>query len=731
MNIISIVSISLAGLILIGFLLGFWRSWKKSLIRFSFIIVSFLVAFLLSQKLSELLMKKYVDGFVISIFGLTLDLESVIGEIAKDLLYEGSALTNLTTALMNIALRLVAFLIIFVAMFVVTLLIYWIISAIMSTKKRRNSVGDEKEKIWKRFIGAGIGLVSTLVICIVLFSPFFGLMNICDKFLKDDNKNTASAYNETCFVAGKFYTENKNIGQIESYLQKYDDLRTDYKKSFAGVVFTYSGVDFLGETIFSKLSTVNQNGVVVNLTEESVNIVNVYNIYKTNFVESKFDLATEQSVKALEDIYGIAKNSEVMKSIIADIVPNMTTKWSNGEKFLGMELPVNDDSKELVIEILKPFKSKEFVILDRNFNVLFDAIKTANSHKIIESVNNGSAIIDVIDAPNFVKDEIEAIATTPEFRRALPNVMTTVVKIAYKSSIGDPETKLNQEFTQEDLALIVWSDEAEITQTIVTRTFKFIKSEDIINNLTDIGVVIDSARKSKILSNPVKIFVLDYISLKADKLGDSKQIIIDAINNNWNNLDYRFEDLFATIETTVKVAKELSSMDLIDLKETIRSLLNNDTTEKVKETIELAIKNGAFNSLIGDNEKADVYNDLILNVLENTDKTSIDKDLLAGQVIVDIINSPKTEQSSVLDNYGNSETTKEDKADVMIETLVASDTIMDVLKNEADKVENEQDSQVKEYINNLDESDKNLLKSSIDKIQDGEKKATLKKLFGN
>ena len=183
MNIISIVSISLAGLILIGFLLGFWRSWKKSLIRFSFIIVSFLVAFLLSQKLSELLMKKYVDGFVISIFGLTLDLESVIGEIAKDLLYEGSALTNLTTALMNIALRLVAFLIIFVAMFVVTLLIYWIISAIMSTKKRRNSVGDEKEKIWKRFIGAGIGLVSTLVICIVLFSPFFGLMNICDKIV--------------------------------------------------------------------------------------------------------------------------------------------------------------------------------------------------------------------------------------------------------------------------------------------------------------------------------------------------------------------------------------------------------------------------------------------------------------------------------------------------------------------------------------------------------------------
>ena len=66
--------------------------------------------------------------------------------------------------------------------------------------------------------------------------PVFGIMNVCDKFLKEDTKSEASAYNETCVIAGKFYTDNDNIGQVESYLEKYDNFSKKYKKSFAGSV---------------------------------------------------------------------------------------------------------------------------------------------------------------------------------------------------------------------------------------------------------------------------------------------------------------------------------------------------------------------------------------------------------------------------------------------------------------------------------------------------------------
>ncbi len=727
MGIMTIVSLVLGAMLIIGFLLGFWRSWQKSIVRFGFIMVSFVLALIFSSKLSKILMSKYVDGLVVSIFGLTLDFEEIAGSIAGDLLTEGSALTNFATALVNIAIKLLAFLIIFIALFVATFVIYSIISLIISVNKKKKAVGEEKVVVLERLIGSFIGLISTLILCMVLFTPVFGVMNVCDKFLKTDTSASASAYTETSVVAGKFYTENEKIGKVEGYLEKYDKIRKNYKKSFAGIIFKYTGVDAIGKITFNNVTTINQNGIRVNFTDECVNVINIYNIYKENFVKDKFDLATEKSVNATQNIYNIVRDSEVLRTFVVDLVPKMATKWSNGEKFLNMELPVSGDTKDIVLELLGVYKSDDFGVLDRNISVMFDVIKVANNHEVLASVNGGSSILDVIDKEGFVKDEINALATTPELKRALPNVMTTMVKLSYKSVLEDPGTKLDQEFTQEKLSQIVWKDEAELTQTMISSMFKFFDTDDIIDCLSDFGVVIDASRKSKILSKPIKILMLDYIDAKVTTLGASKQTLLNAINNEWDNPDFKYEDLFATIETTAKVAKELESMEMTDLKDTIKSLIENDSDGKVKDTIKEAINNGALNALVGDSTKAGVYEDILFEVLDTTDSSSVDKDLQAGQVIVDIINSPASSGNSVLDNYGNAETSDEDKAEIVVETLISSDTVMGVLEKEKDKGSS---SEVKSYIGDLSTNDRTALLGAINKVGDANKKQTLLALFG-
>jgi len=727
MSIMTIVSLSVGGLLVVGLLLGFWRSWQKSIVRFGFIILSFILALIFSSKLSKVLMSKYVSGLVVSIFGLTVDFEEIAGGLAGDLLGEGSALTNFATALMNVAIKLVSFLIIFIALFVATLLIYGIISLIISINRRKKAVGEFKIVALERVIGMFIGLISTLVLCMVLFTPVFGVINVCDKFLKTDTSASASAYNETSVISGKFYTENEKIGKVEGYLEKYDKISKDYKKSFAGLFFKYTGVDAIGRVTFDNVTTITQNGVRVNFTDECVNVINVYNIYKENFVKEKFDLSTEKSVNAAQSIYNIARDSELLRTFVVDLVPKMATKWSNGEKFLNMELPVTGDTKEIVLDILSVYKSTDFNTLDRNISVLFDAIKVANEHEVISSINNGSSIIDVIDTEGFVKDEINALATTAELKRALPDVMTTMVKLAYKSVLEDPGTKLDQDFTQDQLTQIVWNDEADLTQTMVSRMFKFFDTEELIDCLSDFGVVIDSARKSKILSKPVKILMLDYIDANVNTLGSAKETLLTAIENEWDNPNYRYEDLFTTVETTAKVAKDLDSMEMTDLKDTIQSLIENDTDGKVEATIKEAINNGALDSLIEDDAKAGVYKDLIFEVLDSTNSTTIDQDLQAGQVIVDIINSPASSGESVLDNYGNAETSDEDKAELVVETLISSNSVMNVLENEKDKG---QDSEVKKYINKLSTDDKTALLGAINKVGDEGDKATLLALFG-
>ena len=75
---------------------------------------------------------------------------------------------------------------------------------------------------------------------------------------------------------------------------------------------------------------------------------------------------------------------------------------------------------------------------------------------------------------------------------------------------------------------------------------------------------------------------------------------------------------------------------------------------------------------------------------------------------------------------------EEEKAEIVIETLLASDTIMNVMSDEATKVDNSEDSEMKNYIDNLSESDKLALNSAISEYDATNPKIqTLSKLFGN
>lgn len=724
MGIITIVSIALGVILLIGILLGVWRSWQKSLIRASLLIASLVGAMLLSSKIAEVLMESHVDGLVLSIFGMTLDFEAMIGSIAGDLLGEGSALTNFASAILNIAIKLLSFLVVFIVLFVVTLIVYYIIVAIMASRQKSRSVGKAKPQTWERLVGGAVGVLGSLIVCLALFTPVFGIMNVCDKFLEQGNANSAGAYNSS-LVCGKFYTEDKQIGQLESYLEKYDNLRKEYKTSFAGLVFTYTGIDALGKTTFNSISTVNRNGLNVNFTDECVSFGSAYNLFKENFVKNKFDLATSDSVEAVQKLYNIAKNSDVMQSIIVDLVPKMSSKWISGEKFLGIDMPVSGDLKEVMLDVLKVFNTSEFNVLNRNINVLLDVIRVANNHNVIESINRGDDILDVIDNGTFVKDEIITLSESSEFRRVLPNILTTTIKLAYKSVLDEPGDKLNQEFTQTQLAEIVWTEEADVVQNIVSNMFGFFETEDLVDCLDDFGIVIDDARNSKILSKPVWVLMKDYIDVKAGLSAEVKPIIMDALcEENWESSSYSYTNLFKTVQVTAKVANDLDEIKFTDIP--LEELLENDDEGLVQETIENAINAGLLSDLVGDETKAKVYEDMILTVLDKSsgeNPVSIPTELKAGQVVVDIIN--KSNESNSM--FGDDKNTE---ASTAVTSLSESKAIMEVLATEAEKVEAGQDSTVKTYIDNMNESDRFAFENAIKAMDEGVSQDTLAMLFG-
>ena len=736
-GIITIVSIVLGVLLLIGFLIGFIRSWKKATIRAGILLGCFLLALLLSSKVAALLISKFVKGLVLTAFGFTVDFEQIASEIAgdmsSDLLADGSTMTKFATALLNIAVRMVSFIAIFLVLAILSLIVYAIVVAIVSSKNKKKAVGNVQQKGWQRLIGGAVGVVGALIVCLALFTPVFGVMNVCDKFIStDSNTATAAAYSGQSYVGGKFYTDNDKIGKIEGYMQKYYDLRNEYKNSFAGIVLTYTGVDAIGKGTFNNLSTVNQDGLNVNLTQECVTMANVYNAYKENFVENEFDITTNKGVDALKNMYTAAKDSEVLKSLVLEVVPKLAERWEEDRAYLGIKIPVTGDLKDLTLDLIEVFNTDSFDVVDENVQVMFEALKVANNNGVIAAAKESENIADAIKEGTFVKDEILTLAQSSKMKQVLPDVINTVLGIAYREAVGGTDELTKPELTQQQLANINWNKEAESMQKIVTDIFEIVDSTNLTNDLGNIGGILDASRSSLILSQPVHKMIYDYVDNKVEdsQLGDAKQTLLTSIEDDWDDETYSYETLFDTISTTAQIAESLNSdmqnMDFTALTETIENLIKNDTEGNVKDTILTAIEtNNVLENLIEDATLAQAFKDMIVTVVNGTTAATVDKDLLACQVIVNIISHPSTGGESVLTKYPVDPNSDVTSADIMIETLTNSEVVMGLAITEADKVS----SPIKTYTNALSASDKTAIGAAIDKLETGTNKTALQKLF--
>ena len=177
MQIINIVSGVCLALIVLGFLLGFARSFKKSMTRFILIALCLLAAIFVSPLLSTFLINTFVKGYVFNGFGFTIDFKELVetnmgtSDALTDIM-SVQATENLATSIMNMAINIVAFFAIFVVLFVLTLVFFWIgclITKLTDRKKPNYEIKKANSKKFSyRFVGGIFGLLSSIAFCFVL-----------------------------------------------------------------------------------------------------------------------------------------------------------------------------------------------------------------------------------------------------------------------------------------------------------------------------------------------------------------------------------------------------------------------------------------------------------------------------------------------------------------------------------------------------------------------------------
>lgn len=724
-TIMMALSGTIIGLLVIGFLIGVWRGWKKSLARFIALLVILLIALFLTPVISSAIINACTDGTTISIFGFTYDFQELVSSIAGsseglgDIVAADGTTTELAFALMNVAVNVVLFVAMFLVLSLLALFVHFIVFLVLRSKAKKNGTLTAK-KAANRLIGGGIGFFSMIIICFTFLIPVFGVMNICNTFITDEKGGESanasvltSSSIQNYLGANLYYTEDENIGTVETYVETYAKIKENYDKSPMGAVFNALGISKLGSISFNYLTSVKSGDLEVNVTNEIVSVIKVYNEYKETFVANKFDITNNNSVDGIISIYDVATTSKIVQSYIIELLPKLCENWSNGEAFLGIEPPVSGEMTQMLNHVLEIFKTDDINRISNNLKAVMGVVKVANNNNLISTIQAGD--VDVMeflaDNETFVKDAVLQLSTTPELRSNLPIIINDALAIGYKSVVGEDASFSGGNLTSEEIAAINWNSEADVFQKLVNTLLSVFEnlqddgsasesSNQMLNELSSIGEAIDLSRNSVILSDPMKEFITGFINTENVSLSlDIKSQINGNINNYWASETYSFKAMFKTLQETASLVDKMTSdpenVTLENIKDTLVTVAGS---QEMKDTIKDLIGSDIVDELVPEEykETASAVTEMFGTFIDEITPEKIEQDIAAADEIINIINVSQNHGGNL--SLGETEEEKKQAANNLVETIANSSAVMAVV----DAVNTSTDaSAIKDVVNNL------------------------------
>lgn len=660
MNIFLIISSIFFGLLAFGFLVGFLRNWCRALIRLGILIGDFIISLLISPLITNAVIGKVTTGSTIDIFGFSFDLTEYLNQIVgTDLDSVIDTTTAMSVAVAKILVNILLFIAIFIIIGLVSLLIYWVALIIYKKLSKAEKSADTKlqKTIGLRLLGGFEGMVSMLVICFTLLVPFFGVFEVMDKAVVETSKSdeaVASAFNGQNFICGElYYTEDEKIGHVEGVIEQYSVYKAKFDKSFMGVVFSITGLNKLGATSFKRLSNVEIDNEKIDFSAEISTIIEAYDVYKDSFLKNKFDINDDTSIENIEKIYTTLTKSTFIQKYIVDILPTASEKWSAGEKFLGIELPVPEEYSMIVKDAFNVFAYGNFGVVDDNIKVLFEVAKIARDEKLISCIMEKQDLIEyVMNNENVVKEIVIALSKTQEFQDVLPKIMVDALDVAYKQVVGDENFDKTNTYDKNSVNWEVEADTISKLSSTLAGLYKNLVSvesenltEEVVNaNLGTVGKLIDLSRASQTINQPLKSFIVSYISSENISFGENNEAvktkILNLIEEKWDlsqNPNFSFELTLSALGETALIAENLTNGKEIDFSKFETSINSIISNSEVKNVLFDFISDGLIYDMIGISNESYVLNNMLERIITDSTAETVSKDILGAKAVLDIL----------------------------------------------------------------------------------------------
>lgn len=686
-NIFFIVSSVCLFLLFAGFFIGFARNWCRSLIRLGIVLFAFMISLIFAPIISNALSGSFVNGTTLNIFNFSIDFEEeiqgILGNgIGEDFSLISGEVGEFAKALVSVIISIASFLIAFFSIVFVSLIIYFIVIIILKCVSKKNKEEKTPSSIGLRFVGAVEGFLTTFIICFAILIPIFGVMNVCDKFLQDSEtpstEHVASAYSAGSLVCGQlFYTEDEKIGQVEGYVKVYADIKEMYDSSVIGKIFGLTRLDDVGSVFFDYLTRVKVEGENVALSDEVVVAVETYNLYKQTFKENSFSLENNDSLDGVLSMVNKASESVFVSNIVEKLVPVVADRWINDDKFFGISLPVEEQYKEIAKDALQVFKATNSIGRIRfNLSTIIDGVKIVNDHNFIANLNASGLISALGEDKTIIKEVIVCLSATEEFKNNLPAILNNSIVLLYDTMVGDGNLSYDSD---REYLVESYESEADIIQRFVSQIIELYGELDVSDdgnsvlvneNLGKLGRAMDIARESVIISDSVKLFMINYINSDKISFEDNsvKSTLTSYINDKWDlseNSDFKFEDTFSSLSKLVNFAGSTTANSDIKFSDLALALEEIQTSEVLSQNIlEILNDTDIIACFVGESDNLNVLTDILVSFIENGNVESQEVDLNASQVIMDLINLDSQTQIN------------EETAEEMLITLTRSNAVM-------------------------------------------------------
>ena len=177
-SIVSLVIWAIFGVIVLaGVLFGLKRGFSRTVVRLATIVVSAVASFFIASNLDGAILGLMRDMAPIDMWDALVEkvptLSGAMSDEMRNLIasFDAETAEHLVAIFVSLVIIPLTFAVIFYVLKLVTLIIYWVLSAMLGMTRRRT-------KLTSRLLGAAVGLLQGGVIAAVVLLPFAGLSTV-------------------------------------------------------------------------------------------------------------------------------------------------------------------------------------------------------------------------------------------------------------------------------------------------------------------------------------------------------------------------------------------------------------------------------------------------------------------------------------------------------------------------------------------------------------------------